>query len=89
MKYAINTNTCCGPLWAKVNEFAAAGYSISGGVVQLAAVLDSTLDAVIALNPTIIIEDCDGCANYDYCICLLPEHLDHNVPVLLFLEKTR
>ena len=66
-----------------INEFAAAGYSLSGGVVQLVAVLDSTLDAVIALNPTIIIEDCDGCANYDYCICLLPEHLDHNVPVLI------
>ena len=65
------------------NEFAAAGYSISGGGVQLAAVLDSTLDAVIALNPTIIVEDCDGCADYDYCICLLPEHLDHNVPVLI------
>jgi dienelactone hydrolase len=65
------------------NEFAAAGYSISGGGVQLAAVLDSTLDAVIALNPTIIVEDCDGCADHDYCICLLPEHLDHNVPVLI------
>ena len=65
------------------NEFAATGYSISGGGVQLAAVLDSTLDAVIALNPTIIVEDCDGCADYEYCICLLPEHLDHNVPVLI------
>ena len=65
------------------NKFAAAGYSLSGGVVQLAAVLDSTLDAVIALNPTIIVEDCEGCADYDYCICLLPEHLDHNVPVLI------
>ena len=57
------------------NSFAAVGYSLSGGVVQLAAVLDSTLDAVIALNSTIIIEDCIGCAEYDYCICLLPEHL--------------
>jgi len=65
------------------NSIAAIGYSLSGGVVQLAAVLDSTLDAVIALNPTIIVEDCEGCANYDYCICLLPEHLNHNVPVLI------
>ncbi len=65
------------------NSFAAVGYSLSGGVVQLAAVLDSTLDAVIALNSTIIIEDCIGCAEYDYCICLLPEHLSHNVPVLI------
>ena len=65
------------------NKFAAAGYSLSGGVVQLAAVLDSTLDAVMALNPTIIVEDCDACVDFDYCICLLPEHLDHNVPVLI------
>ena len=65
------------------NKFAAAGYSLSGGVVQLAAVLDSTLDAVIGLNPTIIVEDCEGCADYDYCICLLSEHLDHNVPALI------
>ena len=65
------------------NKFAATGYSLSGGVVQLAAVLDSTLDAVIGLNPTIIVEDCEGCADYDYCICLLPEHLDHNVPALI------
>jgi len=65
------------------NKFAAVGYSLSGGVTQLVAMLDSTLDAVIALNPTIVIEDCEGCANYDYCICLLPEHLDHNVPTLI------
>ena len=65
------------------NKFAATGYSLSGGGVQLAAVLDSTLDAVIGLNPTIIVEDCEGCADYDYCICLLPEHLDHNVPALI------
>ena len=64
-------------------SFAAVGYSLSGGVTQIAAVLDSTLDAVIALNPTIIIEDCDGCANFGYCICLLPEHLEHSVPALI------
>ncbi len=65
------------------NKFAAVGYSLSGGVAQLVAMLDSTLDAAIALNPTIIVEDCDGCADYQYCICLLPEHLNHNVPTLI------
>ena len=44
------------------NEFAAVGYSLSGGSVQLAAVLNSSLSAVIALNPTIIVEDCELCA---------------------------
>ena len=65
------------------NSFAALGYSLSGGVVQLSAVLDSTLDAVIALNPTIIVEDCELCASSDYCICLVPEFLDHSVPTLI------
>ena len=65
------------------NKFAAVGYSLSGGVTQLAAMLDSTLDAVIALNPTIIVEDCEACEDFQYCICLLPEHLDHNVPTLI------
>ena len=64
-------------------KFAAVGYSLSGGVTQLVAMLDSTLDAAIALNPTIIIEDCDGCSDYEYCICLLPEHLEHSVPTLI------
>jgi dienelactone hydrolase len=66
------------------NKFAAVGYSLSGGVVQIAAMLDSTLDAVIALNPTIIFEDCELCANNQYCICLVPEFLENqNVPILI------
>ena len=64
-------------------SFAAAGYSLSGGVVQLSAVLDSTLDAVIALNPTIIVEDCELCQGSNYCICLVPEFLDHSIPTLI------
>ena len=65
------------------NEFAVLGYSLSGGAVQLSAVLDSSLSAVIALNPTIIVEDCDLCAGSEYCICLVPEFLDHAVPTLI------
>ena len=65
------------------NSFAVSGYSLSGGAVQLSAVLDSTLSAVIALNPTIIVEDCDACAGSNYCICLVPEFLYHSVPTLI------
>tara|TARA_B110000438_G_scaffold301276_1_gene355747 strand:- start:1078 stop:2961 length:1884 start_codon:yes stop_codon:yes gene_type:complete len=65
------------------NEFAVVGYSLSGGAVQLSAVLDSSLSAVIALNPTIIVEDCDLCADSEYCICLVPAFLDHSVPTLI------
>ena len=65
------------------NEFAVVGYSLSGGSVQLAAVLDSSISAVIALNPTIIVEDCDLCSGSEYCICLVPEFLDHSVPTLI------
>ena len=65
------------------NEFAVVGYSLSGGAVQLSAVLDFSLSAVIALNPTIIVEDCDLCADSEYCICLVPEFLDHSVPTLI------
>ena len=65
------------------SEFAAVGYSLSGGSVQLAAVLNSSLSAVIALNPTIIVEDCELCAGSEYCICLVPEFLDHSVPTLI------
>ncbi|MFL3013624.1 MAG: T9SS type A sorting domain-containing protein [Candidatus Neomarinimicrobiota bacterium] len=64
-------------------EFAAVGYSLSGGSVQLSAVLDSSLSAVIALNPTIITEDCNLCIDFNYCICLVPEFLDHSVPTLI------
>ena len=66
-----------------VNAFATSGISLSGGSVQLSAVLDSTLSAVVALNPTIITEDCDLCLGADYCICLVPEFLNHNVPTLI------
>ena len=65
------------------NSFAVAGYSLSGGAVQLSAVLDSSLSAVIALNPTIIVEDCDACAWSNDCFCLIPEFLDHAVPTLI------
>ena len=66
-----------------IDEFAVVGYSLSGGAVQLSAVLDSSLSAVIALNPTILPEDCDICTDSEYCICLVPEFLDHPVPTLI------
>ncbi|MGY8788290.1 MAG: T9SS type A sorting domain-containing protein [Fidelibacterota bacterium] len=38
---------------------------------------------MIALNPTIIVEDCDACAWSNDCFCLIPEFLDHAVPTLI------
>ena len=68
-------------------KFAAGGYSISGGSAVNAGLLDSNqvLDAIIALNPTVIFEDCDLCAENDgYCICLVPELLENQaVPTLI------
>ena len=37
----------------------------------------------IALNPTILIEDCDVCTENEYCICLVPEFLEHEIPTLV------
>ncbi len=64
------------------------GYSMGGGAVQIAAMLDNSLKSAISLNPTIIIEDCDICTAYDYCICLVPEFINHSVPSLIFAGET-
>ena len=78
------------PVYNKVDtlKFAAGGYSISGGSAVNAGLLDTTqvLDAIIALNPTVIFEDCDLCAGYDYCICLVPEFLENQVVPTLIIS---
>ena len=74
------------PILNKVNSnsFATSGWSIGGGAAQYAATIDSSLKAVIALNPGLAIQDYENCntPNYDY-YCLVPEHLNHNSPVLI------
>ena len=72
-----------------VNSFSVGGYSMGGGACQNAAMMDSSLKAVISLNPTVLFEDCDLCPGEDYdgvtyCICLVPELINHAVPSLIF-----
>lgn len=74
------------PLYGMIDEnsFSVSGYSMGGGASQNAAMMDSSLKAVISLNPTVIFEDCEVCEDYDYCICLVPEFVDHSIPSLIF-----
>jgi len=74
------------PVYGMIDSenFSACGYSMGGGAAQIAAVMDNSLKSVIALNPTVIFEDCSVCTGYDYCICLVPQFLDHPVPTLIF-----
>jgi len=68
-----------------VNSYSVGGYSMGGGASQNAAMLDSNIKAVISLNPTVIFEDCNLCPLEDgYCICLVPEFVNHFVPSLIF-----
>ena len=78
------------PILNKVNlyNFATSGWSIGGGAAQYAATVDSSLKAVIALNPGLAIQDYENCTNpnYEY-YCLVPEHLNHSVPVLIISSQ--
>ena len=70
------------------NRFIVSGYSMGGGASQVALTLEDInanhfIIAAIALNPTIIFEDCDICTDNQYCICLVPEFLDHAIPTLV------
>ena len=68
-------------------SFVVAGYSMGGGASQIALTIESNhvnhIKGAIALNPTILIEDCDVCSEYEYCICLVPEFLEHEIPTLV------
>jgi len=72
-----------------VNNFSVGGYSMGGGACQNAAMMDSSLNAIISLNPTVLFDNCDFCPGEDfdgvtYCICLVPELIEHSVPSLIF-----
>ena len=79
------------PLFGLVDmdSFSVGGYSMGGGASHNAAMIDGSLKAIISLNPTVIFEDCDLCPanSYEgeiYCICLVPEFVEHSVPSLIF-----
>ena len=70
------------------DSFIVSGYSMGGGASQIALTLNhpnvSSIKAGIALNPTIILEDCELCPeDGGYCICLVPEMLDHDIPTFI------
>ena len=74
------------PLLGQVdtNSFAVSGYSTSGGGAHTAATMDSTLKAAILLNPAVAFLDSLNCPAETGYYCLIEEHLDHDVPVLIF-----
>ena len=79
------------PLYGLIDEdnYSVSGYSMGGGASHDAAMMDNSIKAVISLNPTVIFEDCNICPanSYEgevYCICLVPEFVNHPVPSLIF-----
>tara|TARA_Y100000591_G_scaffold311245_1_gene314476 strand:- start:11 stop:1144 length:1134 start_codon:yes stop_codon:yes gene_type:complete len=71
-----------------IDNFATSGWSIGGGSAQYAATIDSSLRAIIALNPGLAIQDYENCDNLDYdYYCLVPEHLNHTSPVLIISSE--
>ena len=72
-----------------IDSFSVGGYSMGGGACQNAAMMDNSLKAVISMNPTVLFEDCNLCPAEDfegvtYCICLVPELINHAIPSLIF-----
>ena len=75
------------PLYGLIDEdsFTVSGYSMGGGASHNAALIDSSIKAVVSLNPTVLFENCDVCPEQDgYCICLVPEVIEHYIPSLIF-----
>ena len=66
------------------SSFAVSGYSTSGGGAHTALTIDSTLKAGILLNPAVAFLDSVNCPAESNYYCLIEEHLDHDVPVLIF-----
>ena len=78
------------PLYGMIDEnsFIVSGYSMGGGASQIALTLNhpnvSSIKGGIALNPTILLEDCELCPEEDgFCICLVPDMLEHEIPTLI------
>ena len=84
-------NRYASPLYGLIDteSFTVSGYSMGGGASHNAALMDSSIKAVVSLNPTVLFEDCDLCpsSSYDgeiFCICLVPELIEHYIPSLIF-----
>ena len=80
-------NRSASPLYGLIDteSFTVSGYSMGGGASHNAALMDSSIKAVISLNPTVLFENCDVCPEENgYCICLVPEVIEHYIPSLIF-----
>jgi len=66
------------------SSFSVSGYSTSGGGAHTAATMDPTLRSAILLNPAVAFLDSLNCPSETEYYCLIEEHLDHEVPVLIF-----
>ena len=66
------------------SSFAVSGYSTSGGGAHTALTIDSTLKTGILLNPAVAFLDSVNCSVESDYYCLIEEHLNHDVPVLIF-----
>ena len=80
-------NRFASPLYGLIDteSFTVSGYSMGGGASHNAALMDSSIKAVISLNPTVLFENCDVCPEEGgYCICLVPEVIEHYIPSLIF-----
>ena len=81
------------PLFGNVDttSFSVSGHSTSGGGAHTAAILDPSIKAAILLNSAMAVLDsvnCPGIINESTgdtaYYCLLEQHLDHEVPTLVF-----
>ena len=70
------------------SSFAVSGYSTSGGGAHTALTIDSTLKTGILLNPAVAFLDSVNCSVESDYYCLIEEHLNHDVPVLIFAGET-
>ena len=81
------------PLYGNVDttSFSVSGHSTSGGGAHTAAIMDPSIKSAILLNSAMAVLDsvnCPGIVNESTgeiaYYCLLEEHLDHEVPTLVF-----
>lgn len=77
------------PLYGSLDteSFTVSGYSMGGGAAQSASILDGSISTAISLNPTFFVYDTENCES-PYYYCLIPEHLNHSVPTLIFAGET-
>ena len=81
------------PLYGNIDttSFSVSGHSTSGGGAHTAAIIDPSIKSAILLNSAMAVLDslnCPGIVNESTgeiaYYCLLEEHLDHEVPTLVF-----